>query len=143
MSLTMLRSAVEVWQNGQAACLTRLNGCRFALTYRCARSGLEMRHVHSLIRSLIIVLLLLPVAGCFSDQKAAASRCTANAKAHYARLAGQSEEEYLDFLGGPIVDCMKAAGYYYYEDQPDCDGTASNPYCYRDAKKHYSNKTQW
>ena len=92
---------------------------------------------------MLAVLLLLPLAGCFSDQKAAAARCTAKAKAEHARSADQSEEEYLDSLGGPIVGCMKAAGYYYYEDQPDCDGTAGNPYCYRDAKKHYSKKTQW
>ena len=102
-----------------------------------------MLNVRLRMRSLLIGLLLLPLAGCFSDQKAAASRCTATAKAQHPHLVDQSEEEYMDSLDNPISKCMKAAGYYYFSDQPDCDGVHSNPYCYREAKKHYSTKTQW
>ena len=89
-----------------------------------------MSHARLRMRSLLAVLLLLPLAGCLSDQKAAAARCTATAKAQHPRSADQSEEEYTDALGDPILKCMKAVGYYYYSDQPDCDALASNPYCY-------------
>jgi len=82
------------------------------------------------MRALLVVLLLIPLAGCFSDQKNAAARCTAKAKAEHARSIDQSEEEYIDSLDGPISTCMKAAGYFYYSAQPDCDGSFSNPYCY-------------
>jgi hypothetical protein len=87
------------------------------------------------MRRLLIILLLLPLAACFSDQKAAAARCTAKAKAESARSVDQTEEEYIDSLDGPISACMKAAGYYYYSAQPDCDGSYSNPYCYGDRRK--------
>ena len=79
---------------------------------------------------LIAALLVLPLAGCLSDQKEAVARCTATAKALHHRQANQSEEEYTDSLDEPISTCMKAAGYLYYSDQPDCDALYSNPYCY-------------
>jgi hypothetical protein len=82
------------------------------------------------MRPLLAVFLLLPLSGCFSDQKAAAARCTATAKAQHPRSIDQTEEEYTDALGNPITTCMKTAGYSYYPDQPDCDALASNPYCY-------------
>ncbi|MGA7712018.1 MAG: hypothetical protein WCA81_08960 [Rhizomicrobium sp.] len=87
------------------------------------------------MRALLAVLLILPLAGCHSDQKAASKRCVAKAKAENARSADQSEEEYIDSLDRPIDDCMRAAGYYYYSAQPACDGSHSNPGCFGDRRK--------
>ena len=102
-----------------------------------------MLHARLRMRPLLAVLLLLPLAGCFSDQKAAAARCTATAKTQHPRQPDQSEEEYTDSLDGPISTCMKAAGYVYYSDQPDCDALYSNPHCYLVERKRYAIKSQW
>ena len=95
------------------------------------------------MRSLLIVVLLLPLWSCFSDQKAVTARCTAIAKAQRPRLTDQTEEEYINSLDDPISRCMKTAGYFYYSDQPDCDALYSNPHCYRVEKKHHPNKSLW
>jgi hypothetical protein len=83
------------------------------------------------MRSVLIALLLLPLAGCHSDPKPAAAKCIAKAKAESPRTPYQTEEEYTDSLGSSIGECMKAAGYVFEPAQDRCaDGSNSNPECY-------------
>ena len=85
------------------------------------------------MRIILVLLLLLPSAGCSNHRAAirtALAGCVSKAKAEMQRWPGQSEEEYADALSGPISDCMKEKGYAYYSAQPDCDGSFQTAACF-------------
>jgi hypothetical protein len=87
------------------------------------------------MRWLAVVLLALPLAGCFDDQKAALAKCKLDARRTYP------SEKWLDI--GPaasyIETCMQAAGYDVDHQQKRCKlnmaayDLPTNALCYRPA----------
>jgi hypothetical protein len=84
-----------------------------------------------MIRALVVLTLMLPLAGCLAEQKREAARCATEAMRAYPNdnnAIGKGRGNY-------VVKCMEAAGYewswYNVECQPSDLFITENAYCYR------------
>jgi hypothetical protein len=78
--------------------------------------------------AIAMLLLLLPLCGCYADQKKAVADCTPPIKKIWSQ---EFREEYLDTHAQEIVSCMKQAGYRRNTQSPQClTGNATDPRCY-------------
>jgi hypothetical protein len=81
------------------------------------------------MRWLLAVLVAIPVAGCFDDQKRQIAVCELDAIHTYPseRLDVGGKIEHL------IITCMRAQGYAFDMTDKRCPvefGMATNPYCF-------------
>jgi len=80
------------------------------------------------MRRLAAPLLLLPLCGCYADQKKTVAECT---PAIQKNRSQEYREEFLDAHAEGIVSCMKQAGYRRNTASPQClTGDATDPRCY-------------
>ncbi len=81
------------------------------------------------MRRLLAIVMLLPLAGCFEDQKQQAASCDAEAQRTYPterRETGSKWAAYVD-------TCMTAHEYDWRIGEKRCEvvnGMEANPYCY-------------
>lgn len=75
------------------------------------------------------MLLVLPLSGCFQEQKQQVATCEFDARRTYPNLRLETSNDVGEF----IKLCMKAAGYDWDLSDNKCQPgfrTEANPYCY-------------
>jgi hypothetical protein len=78
---------------------------------------------------LAVLLLLLPLGGCYADQKKAMSQCLPTLQSRSLRGQVILTEEYQDSQAPAIIGCMRRAG-YRKNDAQCLSGDAMDARCY-------------
>ncbi len=78
-----------------------------------------------------ILLLLLPLGGCFPAQKQDLARCVAQSSKTTQLDAMSDADERHDAIGESVVECMRQAGYQHNLADPQCiDDVDFDVHCY-------------
>jgi hypothetical protein len=83
------------------------------------------------VKKLAILLLLLPLAGCYADQKRDLAQCVKQSSAATPLDTISSVDERHDNIGESVVQCMQQAGYQHNLADPNCiDDVDFDVHCY-------------
>jgi hypothetical protein len=83
------------------------------------------------VRLLAILLLLLPLGGCFPAQKQDLAKCVSEGTKATPVDGLSDPDERHDAIGESVVDCMRRGGYQHSLGDPKCiDDVDFDVHCY-------------
>ena len=107
------------------------NSDKATATWYANRCIAHHQERESRLKKLATLLLLLPLAGCYADQKRDLAQCVAQATAANPADTLSSADERHDAIGESVVQCMSHAGYQHNLADPQCiDDVDFDIHCY-------------